>query len=237
MFLLGVLGGMGPLATVDFLAKLVAVTPARGDTDHVPVVVASIPQIPPRVPAILGGGPSPLPAMRDARDRLLAAGATLLAMPCNTAHAWYDELASDIDVPFLHIADAAIDALAANLPRGAAVGVIATAATHAAGLFATRLERAGYRAVVPVDPADIAAVASGIAAVKAGRAADGGDRFAAVIASLERSGARAVVLGCTEVPPGLAAAGAEPGIPWIDPTEALARACAYAWARHRPGRA
>ena len=237
LFLLGVLGGMGPLATVDFLAKLVAATPARGDADHLPSVVASIPQIPPRVPAILGDGPSPLPAMLEARDRLLAAGATLLAMPCNTAHAWYDDLTSDIDIPFLHIADAAVDALAAKASRGEAVGVIATAATHAAGLFSTRLERAGYRVVVPVDPADIAAVASGIAAVKAGRAADGGDRFAAVIASLERSGARAVVLGCTEVPPGLAAAGAEPGIPWIDPTEALARACAYAWARHRPGRA
>ncbi|MBK7331445.1 MAG: aspartate/glutamate racemase family protein [Betaproteobacteria bacterium] len=106
------LGGMGPLATVDFLAKLIAATPAAGDVDHVPLVASSIPQIPSRVAAILAGGASPIPALLDARDRLLAAGATLLAMPCNTAHRWYDDLARGIDVPFLHIADAATDDVA-----------------------------------------------------------------------------------------------------------------------------
>ena len=85
-FLLGVLGGMGPLATVDFLAKLCAATPADGDADHVPHVTVSIPQIPSRVAAILRGGESPLPALVDARDRLRAAGATHYAMPCNTAY-------------------------------------------------------------------------------------------------------------------------------------------------------
>src|SRR5690242_3423939 len=84
--ILGVLGGMGPLATADFFAKLVASTPAREDAEHVPVVIASLPQIPPRVPAILADGASPLPALLQIRDRLVAAGATLLAMPCNTAH-------------------------------------------------------------------------------------------------------------------------------------------------------
>lgn len=233
VFLLGVLGGMGPLATVDFLAKLAACTPADGDAGHVPSIVASIPQIPSRVAAILSGGPSPLPAMLDARDRLLAAGATLLAMPCNTAHRWHDELAAGIDAPFLHIADAALAEVESRVPRGAPVGVIATEATHAIGLFSGRLERAGYPVATPGAPADVEAVRAGIAAVKRGRAAEGGDRFAGVIASLERSGARAIVLGCTEVPPGLAAAGVRPGAPWIDPTEALARACADAWDRHR----
>ena len=121
-FLLGVLGGMGPLATVDFLAKLIAATPAGDDADHVPLVASSIPQIPSRVAAILAGGASPIRALLDARDRLLAAGATLLAMPCNTAHRWYDDLARGIAVPFLHIADAATDDVAARVPAGATVG-------------------------------------------------------------------------------------------------------------------
>lgn len=232
-FLLGVLGGMGPLATVDFLAKLVACTPAGGDADHVPAIVASIPQIPSRVAAVLAYGESPLPAMLAARDRLLAAGATLLAMPCNTAHRWHDELAAGIDAPFLHIADAALAEVEASVPRNGTVGVIATEATHAIGLFSARLERAGYRVAVPASDEDVAAVGEGIAAVKRGRAAEGGARFAKVVASLERAGAGAIVLGCTEVPPGLAAAGIRAGVPWVDPTEALARACADAWSRHR----
>lgn len=228
-FLLGVLGGMGPLATVDFLAKLVACTRADGDADHVPFVAASIPQIPSRVGAILRGTRSPLPAMLDARDRLLASGATLLAMPCNTAHRWHDELASGIGIPFLHIADTALAGIEASVPQGGAVGVIATEATQAIGLFSGRLERAGYRVLVPPRD-DAAAVAAGIALVKRGRAAEGGNHFVDVVTALERAGAQAIVLGCTEVPPGLEAAGIRPGVPWIDPTDALARACALAWA-------
>ena len=232
-FLLGVLGGMGPLATVDFLAKLIDATPAAGDAGHAPFVAASIPQIPSRVAAILADGESPLPALLAVRDRLLAAGATLLAMPCNTAHRWHDDLARGIDVPFLHIADAAAGEVGARVPAGATVGVIATAATHAIGLYSARLERAGCRVAVPVDADDLRAVADGIAAVKRGDAAAGGRLFARVVSALERRGVAAIVLGCTEVPPGLAAAGIRPGVPWVDPTGALARACAAAWMRAR----
>jgi len=231
-FLLGVLGGMGPLATVDFLAKLCAATPADGDADHVPHVTVSIPQIPSRVAAILRGGESPLPALIDARDRLRAAGATCYAMPCNTAYRWYDELRAGLDAPFLHIADAAVGEVAAQVPAGATVGVIATEATHAIGLYAARLERAGYAVATP-SAADNARVVEGIAAVKRGDAGGGGRRFAAVLEALAASGCRAVVLGCTEVPPGLEAAGRPPAVPTIDPTGALARACVGAWTASR----
>ena len=231
-FLLGVLGGMGPLATVDFLAKLCAATPADGDADHVPHVTVSIPQIPSRVAAILRGGPSPLPALIDARDRLLAAGATHLAMPCNTAYHWYDALREGLDAPFLHIADAAVGEVAARVPAGARVGVIATEATHAIGLYSQRLERAGYAVSTP-SAADNARVVEGIAAVKRGDAAGGGRRFAAVVEALAAAGCRAVVLGCTEVPPGLAAAALGPAVPAVDPTDALARACVGAWTASR----
>ena len=231
-FLLGVLGGMGPLATVDFLAKLLAATPADGDADHVPHVTASIPQIPSRVAAILRGGASPLPALLDARDRLRAAGATHFAMPCNTAHHWFDALREGLGAPFLHIADAAVEAVAAEVAAGAPVGVIATEATHAIGLYGDRLARAGYRVVEP-SAADNARVVAGIAEVKRGDAAAGGRRFAAVVEALADAGCRAVVLGCTEVPPGLEAAGVRTAVPAVDPTSALARACVGAWTASR----
>src|SRR5688572_33509583 len=92
--LLGVLGGMGPLATVDFLAKLIEETGAERDEDHVPVVVYSVPQIPSRPAAILHGGASPLPAMLEGVRTLERAGATAIAIACNTAHYWHDALAA-----------------------------------------------------------------------------------------------------------------------------------------------
>ena len=85
---IGVLGGMGPLATADFLAKLAHATPAVRDQDHFPVTVDSTPQIPDRVAALQGRGLDPLPALVAAADRLAAAGCALVAMPCNTAHLW-----------------------------------------------------------------------------------------------------------------------------------------------------
>ena len=110
--LLGVLGGMGPLAGIDFLAKLIAATPADRDQDHVPVILYSVPQISCRVEAVLGSGPSPLPAMAAGLDVLAGAGAEAVAIACNTAHHWYDDLARTSRVPILHIADAACTGIA-----------------------------------------------------------------------------------------------------------------------------
>ena len=108
--MLGILGGMGPLATADFYAKLIAQTPAARDQDHVPVVIYAVPQVPDRTAALLRGGATPVPALLAGLRTLVAAGAQAIAMPCNTAHAWFDELAAQSPVPLLHIADAAADA-------------------------------------------------------------------------------------------------------------------------------
>ena len=130
--MIGILGGMGPVATSDFFRKLIAAVPARDDDDHVPVVIHSVPQLPLRPAAILEGATSPLPDLLKARDRLLGAGAQALAMPCNTAHYWHAELAADCPVPFLHIADAVGEELVAIGAAGQDVGIIATRATLAA---------------------------------------------------------------------------------------------------------
>ena len=107
--LLGVLGGMGPLATVDFMHKLVQEMPAAIDQEHVPVVAWNVAQIPDRQKFLAGTGESPLPAMLEGLQRLVAAGATRIVIPCNTAHNWFDALAAESSVPLIHIVDATLN--------------------------------------------------------------------------------------------------------------------------------
>jgi len=190
---LGVLGGMGPLATVDFFAKLVELTPAIRDEDHIPVLLASLPDIPPRVAAILGDGESPLPALTDARDRLLAAGATLLAMPCNTAHHWFDALAA-CAVPMLHIADAALDALRKAIPAPATIGLVATRGTLRSGFYQRRLAAAGYVTVEPDDEVLARWIEPAVKCVKAGAVREGGAAFHRATLALRDRGAGAAIL-------------------------------------------
>ena len=107
--LVGVLGGMGPLATIDFMHKVLGATPASSDQDHVPLIVSSIPQVPDRTAAFRGDGASPLAAMVASGQRLADAGAGLVVIPCNTAHLWYAEIQSALDLPMLHLVDAALE--------------------------------------------------------------------------------------------------------------------------------
>jgi aspartate racemase len=234
---LGILGGMGPLATADFFAKLIALTPAARDDDHVPVLIASLPAIPPRVPAILAHGASPLPALLAARDRLLAAGATMLAMPCNTAHHWFDALA-DCAAPMLHIADAAMQALEREAPSVSSAGLVATRGTLHSGFYQRRLLAAGLTPVEPDEALLAGVIEPAVAAVKAGAVAEGGRGFQRAAQALHARGAQGIILACTEVPPALAAVGPPAGLICVDATAALARACIDAWrARHSGGAA
>lgn len=228
--MLGVIGGMGPLATADFFRKLIDETPAANDEDHVPVLIHSVPQLPRRPPAILANGESPLPALRQVRDRLLAAGATALAMPCNTAHHWYDELAIDCPVPFLHIVDAVLAELGERA-RGARLGLIATQATLAAGVYDERL--AGCELLRPSLQQMGQYVLPSIALVKEGALVEAGRTLEPAIAALLERGADAVVLACTETPLALDAIDSALRDRCIDSTRALARACVRWWIAQR----
>jgi aspartate racemase len=233
--LLGVLGGMGPAATVDFLRKLIELTPAARDEEHVPLVVYSVPQMPDRTAAILAEGPSPLPAMLRGIRVLAQAGAQCVAIPCNTAHHWYRELVARGGLPILHIADAACERLAGLGLRGGAVGLIATSGTLAAGFYQERLAARGYRALVPTEADQERFVMRGIAQVKAGELAAARASLAPAARELVAAGARALVFACTEVPIALER-DAGLGAPVVDATEALAAACVR-WALEAPARA
>jgi aspartate racemase len=228
----GILGGMGPLATVDFMRKMLAATPAATDQDHVPVVVSSIPQVPDRTAAFRGEGASPLDAMIASGRRLIAAGADMVVVPCNTAHLWFDELERALGLPMIHLVDAAIAEALERVPDGGKVGLLATDATLASGLYLNRTALDGRRVqwLLPTAGEMLDLVMPGIADVKAAQLPAAAQRLAQAARALHQRGARAIVLGCTEIPLVLDAEAA--GLPVIDATAALARE-AVAWASAR----
>src|SRR6516225_7744843 len=138
MEVLGILGGMGPLATLDFMRKVLDATPAARDQDHVPMIVSCLPQIPDRTAAFRGEGGSPLEAIVACGRRLERAGADLIVMPCNTAHLWFDEVQAQLQRPMLHLVDAALREALDRAGPDARLGLLATDATIASGLYINR---------------------------------------------------------------------------------------------------
>src|ERR1700744_1729887 len=104
---LGVLGGMGPLASAHFMLRLTLLTPAKHDQEHIPAVLWSDPRVPDRTAARLGSGPDPLPWLLRGIHGLQSAGCGPIAIPCNTAHGWYAQMADAASAPILHIVEAA----------------------------------------------------------------------------------------------------------------------------------
>ena len=233
--MIGVLGGMGPLATVDFFSKVVSQTPANGDADHVPMLIQSDPRIASRPAAILGEGPSPLPELLTGRDRLILAGATALVMPCNTAHFWYSNLVKGCTVPFLSIVDASVNELSALADAGSTIGIIATRATLAAQIFDPELIRSGYTVMLPGETVMDTLVLLGIELVKTGDTLRGGQLIEEAVQALLNQGARAVILACTETPLALDAIKSPLRVHCVDSTAALARSCVAWWKSQQAG--
>jgi aspartate racemase len=231
--LLGVLGGMGPLASAYFMMRLTLLTEASCDQDQVPAVLWSDPRIPDRATHIHHGGADPFPWFADAIDKMESVGCGAVVIPCNTAHYWFDRLQRHTALPILHIGDATAVELRKSTPQGAAVGILGTTTTLDMRLFQDRLEANGWRSVVPTGAEMEDWVMPAISMVKANRVAQSHDPINRAIASLVARGARAVVLGCTELPLAVPAGASERfGIPLVDTVDALALA-GIAWAKRR----
>ncbi len=228
---LGVLGGMGPLASAHFMLRLTLLTPAARDQDHIPAVLWSDPRVPDRTRGHLAGGDDPLPWLLRGIAGLKRAGCGAIAIPCNTAHGWYDAMQEAAGMPILHIVGAA----AAELRRcgigPATIGVMGTQGTLDMRLYQDRLPRQGWDCIIPTDDEMAQFVTPAIAQVKANRVAEAYAPLAEVVNRLAARGAAAVVLGCTEIPLGIQAGPQDALlVPAIDTIDALARA-AIAWAR------
>jgi aspartate racemase len=219
---IGILGGMGPAAALDLQAKILAATPATTDREHVPVVVWNVPQVPDRVAAILGRGPSPLAAMVEGARGLEAAGCEAFAIACNTAHHWARELAASVRIPLVHIADAAVAAIARRPVPPLRVGLLATRGTLEAAFYGDRLARRGFEWIAPAPDEQARFVDEAIARVKAGDLAGARAPFGSAARALADRGADLILLGCTELP--LAAEGAACPVPLLDASRALAEA-------------
>lgn len=148
---LGVLGGMGPMAGAAFALRLAALTPADADQQHIPTLLRNDPRIPDRSSAYMAGGENPLPYMVEGVRFLERAGAQLIAIPCNTAHLWYDDIAAATQRPVLHIIQAVIDDLRRLGLQQGRIGLMGTAATLKLGLYQRHLEAQGYECIVPDD--------------------------------------------------------------------------------------
>ena len=198
MSLIGVLGGMGPSATVDFMDKIIQLTPATRDQEHLPVIIANLPHVPDRSSAILGRGEDPLPALLRGIDLLNQAKVGVLAIPCNSSHHWYAEMAERSDAPIIHIAEACVAAIPAN-HRGR-IAILATRGALASGFYQESLRVRGLEFVVPDGATTQNRVDACIKAIKAGDIVGGTVALDAVLTTVAAAGATAAILGCTELP-------------------------------------
>lgn len=224
MKVLGIIGGMGPQATVDLYQKIIALTPAGCDQEHIHTIIDSYPQIPDRTAYICDDGEDPLPYLEASARRLQAAGAQVLMMPCNTAHYFMPALKARIALPFLHIADATL-AQMTPAQHGERVGILATRGTRIAGIYRDALQQAGYQAVEPDEAQTRALMRCIYDGAKAGKTAEYAPLLAQTIA---RMAADSFILGCTEIP--LFLPYWQDARPTVDATAALAQA-AVAFAR------
>lgn len=228
--ILGVLGGMGPLASAQFMTRLTLLTPARFDDDHIHAVLWSNPHVPNRVDARTGDGPDPLPALVQGLQALEAVGCGAVAIPCNTAHGWIDGMRAATGMPILHIVDAAIADLRRQGIGPGSVGILGTAATLAMRLYQDRLEPLGWPCLQPTPDEMARLVTPAIASVKANRVAEAYAPLAEMLTILKDRGAQAVILGCTEIPLGVQAGPWQTlGLPVVDTIDALAHA-SIGWA-------
>jgi aspartate racemase len=188
----GVIGGMGPEATVDFLRRIVAATPAQDDADHIRVLVDNNPKVPSRLAALVDGtGEDPLPVLIAMARGLEKQGADFLTMPCNTAHYYLPRIAETVSIPFLDMVALSIARL-----RDKRIGMLASPAVQKVGLYASRLKDAGHVAVFP-DAGSEAKLLDVIRAVKANALTDAHRRdYAQIAAALD---ADAYLIACTEL--------------------------------------
>jgi aspartate racemase len=198
--MLGILGGMGPEATLDLYRHIISLTPARIDQDHIRVLLYSNPHIPDRTMAIRDHGESPLPHLIESARILEKGGAEIIAIPCNASHYYLADLQQEISVPFLDmIAETCrkADGLCRDIK---AVGLLATEGTLLSGVYQRALSATGIEVMLP-DNDEQRKINVAIAGIKAGiRDRSTGKVFQSIGTRLVSDGARAVILGCTEIP-------------------------------------
>lgn len=219
--IIGILGGMGPEATVDFMQRIINNTEAGDDCEHIRCIVDNNPKVPSRIKAIIEGtGESPAPCLSKMAQKLEKWGADFLAMPCNTAHYYYPDVKSAVSIPVLNIIELTVDKISQEHSKAKKIGMLVSPAVRITKLYEKALETKGLSPVYPKPEVEekllkvIKAVKSGDTGFKVRLA------FKEVVESVGRDGAELAIIGCTEL--GIIAE--EYSIPTIDAANVLAMA-------------
>ncbi|MCF1709374.1 amino acid racemase [Tabrizicola sp. J26] len=193
----GILGGMGPQATILVMQKLLDAVPASDDADHIPLIVDQNPQVPSRIRHLFeGNGEDPGPVLAEMARRLAAGGAAALAMPCNTAHHYAKSITSAVNVPFLDMVALSVAHASERVHAGGRVGILASPAVRKVALFDAPL---AARQLTAVYPSDEAAMLAAIRRIKAGDTGlQAREVLKAASEELLREGARVQMIACTE---------------------------------------
>ncbi|KNC93370.1 aspartate/glutamate racemase family protein [Trabulsiella odontotermitis] len=229
--LIGVLGGMGPAATVDLFNKFVTYATATCDQEHIPLIISSIPDIPDRTEALMHDGPSPLPVMRDYLHKLEDAGAECIVIPCNTAHYWFQELREVCHIDMLSIVDTTMNEV--KVSGKIRIGLLSTNATLYMGLYQKGIESLGLSCICPGTAGQMKVMES-IYSLKAGNLQYAQKLMLEQAGGLFSRGADIIILGCTEIPIILAEAIKKEPYKYIDSTASLVRA-GIRWYENRMG--
>jgi aspartate racemase len=229
---IGIIGGVGPAATVDFMDKVIHRTKAKRDQDHVKMVVEHNPQIPDRTENLIGEGPDPTIPLYSACKKLEAQGADMIAIPCNTAHAYVERIQRYLSVPVVNMLFETVEYIKRRHGNRRTVGLLATSGTVASRVYHDIIEAAGLNTVVP-DPAHqdlVMRAIYGEKGVKAGYTeGECKQDLAQALENVVEQGADVVILGCTELPLLLQQTEDFPvagkSVVVLDPTDILARKC------------
>ena len=218
---IGILGGMGPQATVALMQRVIDLTPARDDGDHVHMIIDNNPQVPSRIAALIEGtGESPAPVLAAMAKGLEAAGVDALAMACNTAHAYGDTITGAVNVAFLDMISLTCDQLCAQWPAGTRVGLLASPAVAGLGLYSRALGKRGFEVFCP-DEAQ-ARLFDIIKTVKTNnRSNKTGAAFATVARQVMTARADVLLVACTEL--SVLTGSLDADTPFVDALDVLAQ--------------
>jgi len=215
----GIIGGMGPEATLDLFYKIIKNTPAKKDQEHIHLIIDNYPQIPDRTQFILGKGENPLPYILRSANLLEKAGVDAICMPCNTAHFFVDDIRKNIDVPFISIVESVLKDIKKNYTDAKRIGLLATEGTIAGKVYHRVFEKEGHTIVVPKVSVQ-KKLMDVIYSVKAGRVKEKANLLQQCIDNLSNK-VDILIAACTEIP--ILIPYIKSSIPIIDATLSLAK--------------
>ncbi len=223
---IGILGGMGPAATVDIFSKIVKLTPAATDQEHIRIIIDNNPKIPNRIAALSGKGTDPVPAMIESAQSLEAAGADFLIIPCNTAHLFIHKLKQHLKIPLLSIVEVSAAFIKSNYPLVKKAGILGTTPTVESGLYRDVFAQIGITLVSPESELQHNSVMEaifGIQGIKAGNTQIHPREMLIMAAEqLAAQGAEIILMACTEIP--IVLKSGDIAVPLVDLNSILAMA-------------